>query len=69
MLEWTQYFYASQSRDIVFLPRSFLSEPLNVKKVYPDGSGLENMLSAVDKRNISNHVTGLGIKISILHKF
>ena len=39
------------------------------KKDCPDGSGPESMLSAVNKRDICSHVTGLRIKIIILHKF
>ena len=32
-------------------------------------TGFESMLSAVDKRDICSYMTGLRIKIIILHKF
>ena len=68
MLECTQYNHASQSGDIVFLPR-FFTKTSHCQKVHPRGSDLESMLSAVDKRDICSHMTGLRVKIIILLKF
>ena len=68
MLECTQYIHAFHGGDIVFLP-TFFAITSYCQKVHPQGSGLESMLSVVYKKDICSHMTGLEIKIIILHKF